>query len=807
MTITEQDIEKEVNFYNTHAIQKAFKDILNKPVWVASNISKGKLPINPKTGGNAKANDPNTWGTFDEVLIYNQANPGHYPAIALSEKLGLVAIDLDRVHEIETGLTFPWASEIVKESGSYAEYSVSGQGLHIFVKGKKPGEQCKKGQFEIYDKSKFITVTGNILRGHEEIKPAQDFINRLYKDTFKEDLKVTEQQIEKSPPMSDEEIIKLIESANNREKFKQLYCEGETKQYTGDDSAADLALCSMLAFYTQDEEQLTRLLRKSKLKRPKWDSHASYVSITIKKALNNLMSTYQQKQTELDYTDVMDTLAKYSEIPDTPFPLHTLPACLKEAVYEVSRLNKVDPSLAALPGIGLFALQIGKKAVIQEKPGLTHYPSIFLCGVAESGERKSSTFERMTEGLKEAMTQAENQYKADFAKIKAHNEAIMEKIKDAKKALSKLEDVDSKEAEDLETTIGKLTLTIRPDIPEPQNYFDDITPQRIVQKLHVHKGAFGIISSEGRGILHRIMGKGSSDGSSQETVFLSGMWGDDIARSRVGNNKGEMGGEDTIIRKPALTTVCLVQPDVWKEVCKDSRLRASGFISRVQVVTIPSTIGNRIEDKNEVKCDQTKLQRYNQAIISLWKWKREDPLIVYLDERAQERRREFHNIIEKELRIGGSFEDVRDIASKAVSLTCRLALNFTMIKIADQRPLELNSIQEVYVSEEDWLNAQELQEYFLGQAIISQRENSKDGKTHKLIRAINWIKKHCPKGESFTTRDLARGLGRGTNSQESEELCKDLVKRELIKIAPNLTEKKNRTQSYIPEIGKLPCST
>ena len=49
---------------------------------------------------------------------------------------------------------------------------------------------------------------------------------------------------------------------------------------------------SLLAFYTQDEEQLDRLYRRSGLCRQKWLDRPDYRRRTITQALSNLRETY-----------------------------------------------------------------------------------------------------------------------------------------------------------------------------------------------------------------------------------------------------------------------------------------------------------------------------------------------------------------------------------------------------------------------------------------------------------------------------------------------------------------------------------
>jgi len=90
--------------------------------------------------------------------------------------------------------------------------------------------------------------------------------------------------------LTDEEIIGLAGRARNAAKYEALW-RGDTSGYESH-SEADQAFISLLAFYTQDEEQLDRLYRQSGLCRHKWIERADYRRLTIETALSNLSETY-----------------------------------------------------------------------------------------------------------------------------------------------------------------------------------------------------------------------------------------------------------------------------------------------------------------------------------------------------------------------------------------------------------------------------------------------------------------------------------------------------------------------------------
>ena len=93
-----------------------------------------------------------------------------------------------------------------------------------------------------------------------------------------------------SKRLSDEDVVRLASRAANSNKFQALW-GGDATGYPSA-SEADLALCGLLAFYTQDFDQLDRLMRESNLGRGKWAERADYRQRTINKALRSVTSHY-----------------------------------------------------------------------------------------------------------------------------------------------------------------------------------------------------------------------------------------------------------------------------------------------------------------------------------------------------------------------------------------------------------------------------------------------------------------------------------------------------------------------------------
>jgi putative DNA primase/helicase len=130
---------------------------------------KEKIPFNPVTGAPAKAGQPDTWASFEDCV--NALDDGGYDGIGFEfNNNGIVGIDLDHVIA-DDGSLFAEAVEIVAMLNSYTEYSPSGKGLHIIIKGDIPVDGRKKGFIEMYKAKRYFTMTGNV---YGELKPINE---------------------------------------------------------------------------------------------------------------------------------------------------------------------------------------------------------------------------------------------------------------------------------------------------------------------------------------------------------------------------------------------------------------------------------------------------------------------------------------------------------------------------------------------------------------------------------------------------------------------------------------------------------
>jgi putative DNA primase/helicase len=82
---------------------------------------------------------------------------------------GIVGFDLDDCKDLfgPRPEVQQWVANALY-AGAYCEWSPSGKGLRLFMRGTLPGTGRKQGNLEIYDQGRFLTITGHVV-GKEDL--------------------------------------------------------------------------------------------------------------------------------------------------------------------------------------------------------------------------------------------------------------------------------------------------------------------------------------------------------------------------------------------------------------------------------------------------------------------------------------------------------------------------------------------------------------------------------------------------------------------------------------------------------------
>jgi hypothetical protein len=158
--------------------------------------------------------------------------------------------------------------------------------------------------------------------------------------------KVTTSSWSPSDP-TDEMVIEKCRARKDAVKFSDLFDHGDTSGYDGDDSRGDYALLGILKYYTQDPDQLDRLMRRSRLARPKWDEwrvERSWLRYSIDHTLKDVGKVYDwskeggrslQKEGNDYLHHIQMGFGVNKPDDDKPLPIKTVEEVIEEAGEEV----------------------------------------------------------------------------------------------------------------------------------------------------------------------------------------------------------------------------------------------------------------------------------------------------------------------------------------------------------------------------------------------------------------------------------------------------------------------------------------
>ncbi|MEA5124343.1 hypothetical protein [Xanthomonas floridensis] len=243
--------------------------------------------------------------TYDQAA--STLKPGHALGFRLDEGCGFFLYDLDNVRNGDA-----WTDEavalVLRFPGALIEASSSGNGLHVIgrLAGPVPPHSTRSGVGELYTRQRGVAfgLSGQATGNADQLCDAA--FAQLVADHFQPRRLPTlpgtgtgARRAEWRGPEDDDVLIERMLRAKpsaaaafgNRATLRDLW-EGKSNQ----NSEHDAALAQHLAFWTGcDAPRIERVMRRSGLRRAKWDDHHSYLIGTIAKACALQERVYVEK--------------------------------------------------------------------------------------------------------------------------------------------------------------------------------------------------------------------------------------------------------------------------------------------------------------------------------------------------------------------------------------------------------------------------------------------------------------------------------------------------------------------------------
>ena len=208
------------------------------PQWVCWT-KQDKIPKDPHTGHNAKANDPTTWSDFETAV--KACEKYGFAGLGFEFAPPFFGVDLDHCTD-----DVDFCDEFVETLRSYAEYSQSGTGVHIICKGTLPEGARRRGNVEMYSKGRYFICTGNIYNAnYTSVVDCTETVKVLHSKYLPSETPRVEQRRITPVSMDDQEVIDKARNCRSGYLFNALY-EGNWQGVYVSQSEADLALCNQL---------------------------------------------------------------------------------------------------------------------------------------------------------------------------------------------------------------------------------------------------------------------------------------------------------------------------------------------------------------------------------------------------------------------------------------------------------------------------------------------------------------------------------------------------------------------------------
>lgn len=229
--------------------------------------------------------DPQNWDSYANALIAIATRKQENLGLGIALGDGLTGVDFDGC--VNDGVIREDIQQILTRVDSYAEFSPSGRGVHIFVTGWQfpVGDRKgrKAGSAEIYSADRYFTVSGK----HVPSTPAT--VNDRNLDWLYERIVVNREFADITNAVQSTQRVKagkldILSAGSIVSKKPFLLAYGEDELPYESQSDADFALCSILAKkFDGDPAKIDEAFRKSPLYREKWE-RLDYRERTLERA-------------------------------------------------------------------------------------------------------------------------------------------------------------------------------------------------------------------------------------------------------------------------------------------------------------------------------------------------------------------------------------------------------------------------------------------------------------------------------------------------------------------------------------------
>lgn len=233
-----------------------------------------KVPVNPRTLGNAGTTYKNTWSYLPSAIAaYETHHDLNGVGFVLTPLDKFTMVDADDC--VQNGVINDFARAIIERVDTYTELSPSGCGLRLLVRDVAQRPALKRSQIEIYSGERFATLTGNVVHNTPIARADLQWIYNQFPPAKLPATSITTLSLscEDSPATDDAGTWERIFKLDKQGPAHDARFHGDLAGDAGDHSLAVIRLLNCLARWTQgDGPRMDRMIRMAHLDQSKFDA-------------------------------------------------------------------------------------------------------------------------------------------------------------------------------------------------------------------------------------------------------------------------------------------------------------------------------------------------------------------------------------------------------------------------------------------------------------------------------------------------------------------------------------------------------
>ncbi|MCM1237561.1 MAG: YfjI family protein, partial [Ruminococcus flavefaciens] len=350
-----------------------------------------------------------------------------------------------------------------------------------------------------------------------------------------------------------------------------------------------------------------------------------------------------------------------------PFPMKSLPPLLRDYLKAVADYVQVTPEMAVLPLLSVLSLCVQGKAVIKHTGNSHTEPlNLYTITVASPGERKSGSLKEFMRPVEEFQDCYNKIHAAEIEEYKTERTFL----ESQKNAALKGRNADLHRAKEIAKEISELERK-----HELVLNVSDATPEALAMEIYRQGGKIGIIDDEGS--VFDVLSGIYSNGQANINIFLKAYDGSNYTILRRTKDNIEL-------KKPLLTMGLMVQPEHFQEAVNNRQFSGRGFIHRFLFAFPESRAGYLKMTSPDIP--EPLQKRYSELIKRLLRMPEPELLpIIVCSREAELLFSDYHEHLQKEIRDGGAFENLKEWASKHFGRALRIA---GILHICEHEPTE-----------------------------------------------------------------------------------------------------------------------